>query len=244
MFATRCTFTVIHKLRCSHVKAVYYASVCRRCQLLYCILTSCSRARLKRGWMINVYKSQFSLQWKFPHTHAPHCAGKTPQLLLLLLSESRVRFSLKHFRPIASTVGSLSGHHVHLLLLLLLLVDWTVEERSAATVHTLTSSLCCQPCTVWLTMSRVPICCISLSVEWHLFAVLKLVTCSCHYYECPLTKVTSSHVGTVCWLRVTGRQISLNVWCYLHVIRAGNEHQLVYFDKMWLGLASVICHPE
>lgn len=32
---------------------------------------SCSRACSKRGWMINVYKSQFSLQWK---SH-PVCAG-------------------------------------------------------------------------------------------------------------------------------------------------------------------------
>lgn len=35
--AARCTLTIMTKLCCSHVKAVYYASVYSRCQLLYCI---------------------------------------------------------------------------------------------------------------------------------------------------------------------------------------------------------------
>lgn len=30
------------------------------------------------------------------------------------------------------------------------------------------------------------------------------------------------------------RVISLSVWCYLHVIRAGNEHKLVNVNAIWL----------
>lgn len=61
--------------------------------------SSCSRARLKWGWMIYVYKSQFSVQWK-SHTLMLLLCLKPSQLLLLgpewVLC---VRFSLKHFRP-------------------------------------------------------------------------------------------------------------------------------------------------
>lgn len=140
---------------------------------------------------------------------------KPPQLLLLVLSESCVRFSLKH-----------------VLLLLFLLLDWTVEEEERSELQfTLSHGLSAvnPPCCCVAPRSRVsPICCILLWVEWHLFCCFKTGDVFMSLIWVPLTKVTSSsHVGTVCWRRVTDRQISLSVWCYLHVIRVGNEHQRV-----------------
>ena len=162
--------------------------------------------------MINVYKSQFSLQWKIPQL-------KPPQLLLLVLSESCVHFSLKH------------------VLLLFLLLDWTVEEERSELQFTLSPGLFAVTppprAAVWLPGAVfLPICCILLWVEWHLLCRFKTGDVFMSLIWVPLTKVTSSsHVGTVCWHRVTDRQISLSVWCYLHVIRVGNEHpQVIKLD--------------
>lgn len=107
-------------------------------------------------------------------THScSRCAGKPPRLLFPVLSESSVRFGLKHFRPKKPRSSVLWPH---MLLLLFLLLDLTVEEeRSAATVHTLTQSVCCQILVLCgSAVSHVPICCILLWVEQHLFAVFKI----------------------------------------------------------------------
>lgn len=115
---------------------------------------SCSRACLKRGWMIYVYKSQFSVQWKIPHTRAPAVLENPHGCCSLVLSESCVcALALNISGQKASFVGSSASHARPPLL------DWTVQEgggeerRSAATVHT--GSVCRHPCAVWLSASRV-----------------------------------------------------------------------------------------
>lgn len=194
--------------------------------------TSCSRACVEWGWMINVYKSQFSLQWKIPHTlMLPLCWKKT--LHSCCCSWSWVSpvcaLALKHFRP--------KSLHRRLFGLTCSSSSWTVkeeEERSAATVHTLTWSVCCHPCAVWLTTSCFPFAVFCRELSGTFFAVLKTGDVFMSLIRVPLTKDTSSHVGTVCWLRVTDRQIPLGVWCYLHVTRAGNEHQVDCGWKFYL----------
>lgn len=176
-------------------------------------------------------------------THScSRCAGKPPRLLFLVLSESCVRFGLKHFRP-----KSLDRRFFGLTRSSSSSSCWTglwkkkKKKRGVQLQSTLSlglsavKSLCCMA----QQLSHVPISCILLWAERHLFAVLKLVTCSCHYWV-PLSRVASTHVGTVCWPRVTRRQISLSIWCYLHVLRAGNEHQPVNVDKTWLVFLSAI----
>lgn len=203
--------------------------------------TSCSRACLEWGWMINVYKSQFSLQWKIPpRTHAPTVLENPSQLLLLLvLSESCVRFSLKTFQAKKPPSLALWPH------VLLLLLDCERRRRrrreecsysSHSHLVCLLSSLCC----VAHKEPLFPFAVFCRELSGTFFAVFKTGDVFMSLIWVPLTKVTSSHVGTVCWLRVTDRQISLGVWCYLHVIRAGNEHQLVMSIKTWLWLENFI----
>lgn len=198
----------------------------------------CSRACLKRGWMINVYKSQLSLQWKSHTLTLPLC-WKPPQLLLLLPSESCVRFSLKHFRPKSLVPSALWPSRAPPLPPPAGLDCGRRREECSDSSHSHLVCLLSSPCCVahdepgshllYFAVSWVaPFCCfktgdVFMSLIW-----------------VPLTKVTSSHVGTVCWLRVTDRQISLSVWCYLHVTRAGNEHQPVNADETWLGLEPAI----
>ena len=115
---------------------------------------------------------------------------------------SFVRFHLKHFRP--SSVGWLAlwphgapppplpppagldcGRRRR--------VQFTLSPGLSAVIL----------CAMWLPASRVTICCILLWVEWHLFAVFKTGDVFMSLiYECPWPRFTSSHVGTVCWLRV------------------------------------------
>lgn len=128
----------------------------------------------KRGWMINVYiKVQSAV--KTPTPTYPSCSLlcwiKSPQLLLLVLSESCVRFSLKHFRPLWP----------HMLLLFSPAgLDYgrkdkkRERERSGASVHTLTRSVCCHPpCCVAHDEPLFPfaVFCCELSVTF--FAVFK-----------------------------------------------------------------------
>lgn len=154
-------------------------------QRLYCISMFCSSACLKREWMINIYtyaytyiyiyKSQFSVQWK-SHTLVLLCL-KPSQLLLLVLSESCVCFSLTHFRPkslssqlfglTSSSSSSWTGLDCG---------GWRREESSYSShshlVHCLLSSCCValgEPC--------FPIYCILLWVEWHLFGCCLFLFC-------------------------------------------------------------------
>lgn len=133
--------------------------------------TSCSRACVEWGWMINVYKSQFSLQWKIPHTlMLPLCWKKNPSqlLLLLVLSESCVRFSLKTFQAKKPPSSALRPH----VLLLLLDCERRRREECSYSSHShlvcLLSSLCCVAHD-----ELFPICCILPWVEWHLFCCFK-----------------------------------------------------------------------
>lgn len=175
--ATRCTFTIC----CSRVKAVYYTSVCTvdvSCCIAFphVLLTCLFKVRMNDLMYIKVQSAV-----KTPHALCSRCAGNLHSCC-----------SWSWVIPVCALALNISGqkasHHrlfgLLLLLLLLLVLDWTVEkeeERSAATVHTLTWPVCCHPRAVWLTTSRVPICCILPWVEWHLFCCfLKLVTCSCH----------------------------------------------------------------
>lgn len=172
-------------------------------------------------------------------THScSRCAGNPHSCCSQSQSESCVRFSLKHFRPKKKKKKKpqFFGLTTLLLLLFLLLLDWTVEEeegeeRSVATVRTLTWSVCCHPCAVWLSTSHCShfaVFCCELWVAS--FCCFKTVDVFMSLIWVPLTEITSSHVGTVCWLRVipsvsgvicmwsgremnTGQQTSIKLGC-------------------------------
>lgn len=174
------------------------------------------------------------MQWK-SHTLVLLCL-KPSQLLLLVLSESCVCFSLTHFRPkslssqlfglTSSSSSSWTG------------LDWTVEdeeERRVATVHTLTWSTVCCHRAVWLSASRVfpftVFCCESSGTFWLLFVFVlffKLLTCSCHSHDSPSPEGYQQPLWC-CTLPQSDKCPRVCVWecvrtqCYLHVIRVGNE---------------------
>lgn len=140
-----------------------------------------------------------------------------------------VRFSLKHFRS-KSLSPRLFGVPLLLVLVLcfLLLLDWTLEEgeeRSAGSYSSHPACLLSFLCCVALVKSRFPICCIFV-VSW-VAPVFKSAVLFKSLKPVPSTKVTSSHVGSVCQFT----DGSLGVCCYLHVIRAGNERQLLTVIK-------------
>lgn len=155
-----------------------------------------------------VYKSQFSLQWKSHSSNLHSCCSwswVSPVCALAL----NMSFS--------SSSSCWTGL-------------WKKKRGVSYSSHSHLVCLLSPPCAaVWLHGALFPpICCILLWVEWHLFCCFKTGDVFMSLIWVPLTKGTSSsHVGTVCWRRVTNRQISLSVWCYLHVIRVGNEHQRV-----------------
>lgn len=171
------------------------------------------------------------MQWK-SHTLVLLCL-KPSQLLLLVLSESCVCFSLTHFRPkslssqlfglTSSSSSSWTGLDCG---------GWRREESSYSShshlVHCLLSSCCValgEPC--------FPIYCILLWVEWHLLAVVfvlffKLLTCSCHSHDSPSPEGYQQPLWC-CTLPQSDKCPRVCVWecvrtqCYLHVIRVGNE---------------------
>lgn len=158
--------------------------------------------------MINVYKSQFSLQWKSHSSNLHSCCSwswVSPVCALALNMSSS--FSSSCWTGLWKKKRGVSySSHSHTVCLL-------STPRAAVWLH----GVVFPPFAVF---------CCELSGTF--FAVFKTGDVFMSLIWVPLTKVTSSsHVGTVCWRRVTDRQISLSVWCYLHVIRVGNEHQRV-----------------
>lgn len=242
--ATHRTPTIATKLRCSHVKAVYYASVCCRCRLLYCIshvLLTCLFEN-EDEWLMYIKVS--SVCSENPTHPCSRCAGNLHSCCSWSWVSPVCSLALNISGQKASIVGSLASHAPPPSPLAGL--DCGRRRRreecsysSHSHLVCLLSSLCCvahdEPCShlLYFAVSWVaPFCCfktgdVFMSLIW-----------------VPLTKVTSSHVGTVCWLRVTDRQISLSVWCYLHVIRAGNERQPVNVDKTWLWQSNKLRNPH
>lgn len=160
---------------------------------------------------------------------------KPSQLLLLVLSESCVCFSLTHFRPkslSSQLFGLTSSSSSSFSWTGLDCGGWRREESSYSSrshlVHCLLSSCCValgEPC--------FPIYCILLWVEWHLLAVVcfvffKLLTCSCHSHDSPSPEGYQQPLWC-CTLPQSDKCLSVCVWecvrtqCYLHVIRVGNE---------------------
>lgn len=184
---------------------------------------SCSCACLNREWMISVYKSQFSLQWRTPHTHAPSLCWKTLTAAAPVPEWApRVCFSLKHFRSKSLNRGlfgvssssfwsspfSSSSCWTEL---------WRKEKRRVQLQFTPSlSAVICGSCKEsWFLL--LYFCC---ELSGTFLAVFK-IWCRVHYNESPQPR----------WPAAVLVQISLGVWCYLHVIRAGNEFQLLIVIK-------------
>lgn len=173
------------------------------------------------------------MQWK-SHTLMLLCL-KPSQLLLLVLSESCVCFSLTHFRlkSLSSQLFGLTSSS-SFSWTGLDCGGWRREESSYSSHSHLVRcllSLCCvalgEPC--------FPIYCILLWVEWHLLAVVfgflfffKLLTCSCHSHDSPWPEGYQQPLWC-CTLPQSNKCPRVCVWacvrtqCYLHVIRVGNE---------------------
>lgn len=131
---------------------------------------------------------------KIPHTSAPAVLGTLtaaapgPEWVL------RVCVSLKHFRPMESLGDRLFG-------LARSSSCWTglLKKKKSLSSHLvcLLSSLCC----VAPSEPRSPFCCIFAVSRVAPFCCFKTGDVFMSLIRVPLTKVTSSHVGTVC--RVT-----------------------------------------